>query len=282
MRAGTFLGACWVALSVLVAAGCSDDESGPRCGDGRTEGSEACDDGCLNGSRGACKEDCSGYPAQVSVDGDAIPFNVSPEARLEGARISILEHPEMRVTTGADGHFHFEGLEEGEEVTLTMELPHLRPAYNYHLIQTGTIRLGPGGVERVTFQAVTYPAYYLLAAIIGLEPDEEESCQMVTTVTRVGKSLYDEGAHGEAGATVQIDPPLPPEHGPIYFGADVIPNRDLTETSEDGGVLFVQVPPGEYVWTAEKPGATFTPVKMKCRTGWLVNASPPWGLQALE
>jgi len=47
-------------------------------------------------------------------------------------------------------------------------------------------------------------------------------------------------------------------------------------------VLFVQVPSGEYVWTASKPGVAFRPVKMKCRSGWLVNASPPWGLQALE
>ena len=105
---------------------------------------------------------------------------------------------------------------------------------------------------------------------------------MVTTVTRVGKSLYDEGAHGEAGATVTIEPALDPEQGPIYFGADVLPDRDLTETSEDGGVLFVQGEPGEYIWTATKPGVEFTQIKMKCRAGWLINASPPWGLQALE
>ena len=272
-------------LIVLVAgftAGCGDNWDGQSCGNARIEGSEACDDGCLNGTRGQCKADCSGVPAEVSVSGDAIPFNVSPDARLEGARISILEHPEMRMTTGADGHFQFDRLEEGEEVTLLMELPNIRPAYNYHLIQTGTIRLGPQGAERVTFQAVNYPTYLLLAALLEMEPDEENSCQMVTTVTRVGKSLYDEGAHGEAGATVSLDPPLSVDHGPIYFGADVIPNRDLTETSEDGGVLFVQVPPGEYVWTASKPGVAFRPVKMKCRSGWLINASPPWGLQALE
>jgi hypothetical protein len=101
----------------------------------------------------------------------------------------------------------------------------------------------------------------------------------VTTVTRVGKSIYDPGAHGEAGATVTLDPPLPAEHGPIYFNAQVLPDRTLTETSEDGGVLFIQVPPGEYVWTASKPDALLSRVKSKCRVGFLVNASPPWGLQ---
>jgi hypothetical protein len=45
-------------------------------------------------------------------------------------------------------------------------------------------------------------------------------------------------------------------------------------------VLFIQVPPGEYVWTAHKPGVLISRVKMKCRVGFLVNASPPWGLQA--
>jgi hypothetical protein len=115
--------------------------------------------------------------------------------------------------------------------------------------------------------------------LLGTEPDEVNRCQMVTTVTRVGRSIYDPGAHGEAGAIVTTVPPLPAEHGPIYFNAFVLPDRSLTETSEDGGVLSIQVPPGEYVWTARKPGAMISRIKSKCRAGFLVNASPPWGLQ---
>ena len=100
-------------------------------------------------------------------------------------------------------------------------------------------------------------------------------------MTRVGKSLYDPGAHGEDGATVAIDPPLPPEHGPIYFSSNVIPDRSLTETTDYGGAVYIQVPPGQYVLTASKPGVEFAQVKVKCRPGVLVNASPPWGLQAV-
>jgi hypothetical protein len=100
-------------------------------------------------------------------------------------------------------------------------------------------------------------------------------------VTRVGKSLYDEGAHGEAGATVTVEPALPPEHGPIYFNAAVIPDPSLTETSEDGGVLFVDVPPGTYTLHAQKDGVIFEDTLMQCEAGVLVNASPPYGLQAL-
>ncbi|MFC1889339.1 carboxypeptidase-like regulatory domain-containing protein [Thermodesulfobacteriota bacterium] len=222
----------------------------------------------------ACGDECE--VERASISGDAIPFNISPDARIPCAEISILEHPEMRMTTGEDGHFHFDGLEVGEEVTLRLEHP------DYHPVQTATITLGPEGAERVTFQAVDYLTYYGMALYVLVIPDEENCCQMVTTVTRVGKSLYDPGAHGEEGAYVTLDPPLPADYGPIYFDSSVMPNFGQTESSDDGGVLFLNVPPGEYVWTAHKPGVEFRPVKMKCRAGWLVNASPPWGLQALE
>jgi hypothetical protein len=209
----------------------------------------------------------------VSVSGHAIPFIGGPDGRIEDARIAILEHPEREVTTSADGAFLFDGLEEGSEVTLTMD------ALGYHPIQTGTIRLGAAGATRVTFQAPTFEIYAALAALLQVTPDEANRCQMVTTVTRVGKSVYDPGAHGEAGVTVTTAPALPAEHGPIYFNELVLPDRSLVETSEDGGALHIQVPPGEYVWTAHKPGVLISRIKQKCRAGFLVNASPPWGLQ---
>lgn len=221
-----------------------------------------------------CGDDDDGEELAM-LSGDAIPFTNGPDGRIEGAEIWILERPEMRVTTGTDGHFEFDGLPVGSEVTLVMEHP------DYYPIQTGTIVLGPEGAERVTFQAVTQDIFDAFAAIIDVEPDPTK-CQMVTTVTRVGKSIYDPGAHGEADVVVTLDPPLSADQGPIYFNSSVIPDYDLEQTSDDGGVLFIQVPPGDYTWTASKPGVEFTQVRMKCRAGLLVNASPPWGLQALE
>jgi hypothetical protein len=209
----------------------------------------------------------------VSLSGDAIPFDKSPGGRIEGADISLVEHPDRHVTTGPDGHFVFDGLEEGSEATVVLSHP------DYHAIQTGTIELGPKGIDRVTFQAVIFDIYDILAALLGVMPDDANLCQMVTTVTRVGKSIYDPGAHGEDGVTVTLDPPLAADHGPIYFNSSVLPDRALTQTSDDGGVLFIQVPPGEYTWTAHKGGAVFSRIKMKCRVGFLVNASPPKGLQ---
>jgi len=222
----------------------------------------------------ACSDGNGGTTQLASVSGDAIPFN-GGDGRIAGATVSILELPDERVVTGSDGHFVFDGIPVGAEVSLVLEHP------DYHLIQTGTHVVPPEGLERITFQAVTYDVYAALGALLGIVPDEEHACQMATTVTRVGRSLYDPGAHGEAGATVTIEPPLAPEHGPIYFNERVLPDPSRTETSEDGGVLYLQVPPGEYVLTAHKPGVEFVQLKMTCRAGVLVNASPPWGLQAL-
>ena len=222
----------------------------------------------------ACGDGSSGAPPMTTVSGDAIPFN-GGDRRIADATISILEFPEKRFVTGADGHFSFDGIPVGSDVTLVLEHP------AYHRIQTGTHVVPAGGLERVTFQGVTHEVYAALGALLGVVPDEEHACQMATTVTRVGRSLYDPGAHGEEGATVTIDPPLPPGHGPIYFNEQVLPDPSRTETSDDGGVLYIQVPPGEYRLTARKPGVEFVELRMKCRPGLLVNASPPRGLQAL-
>ncbi|MBK7830089.1 hypothetical protein [Nannocystis sp.] len=244
------------------------------CGDGMVAGAEVCDDGPDNGMGGKCRADCTGLRV-ATVRGDAIPFDASPTGRIAGATVSILEFPELQMVTGADGKFEFADLPVGADITLVLAHP------DYHAIQTGTHVLPDEGLDRVTFQAVTHDIYSALAAIVGITPDDSQYCQMVTTVTRVGKSIYDSGAHGEADVTVSLDPPLPAENGPIYFNAQVIPQPSLTQTTEDGGVLFAQVPPGDYTWTATKAGASFRQVRMKCRVGYLINASPPWGLQRL-
>lgn len=211
----------------------------------------------------------------TSVSGDAIPFNIGNTKRLAGATVWVLEHPEKRMVTGEDGHFAFDGIPVGSEATFVLEKA------GYHLIQTGTHRVPREGLRLVTFQVVSDDVFDAFAGVVGIAPDPND-CQIATTVTRVGRSLYDPGAHGEAGATVTIDPPLPAANGPIYFNSNVVPDRSRTETSDDGGVVFVNVPPGVYVLEAHKPGVEFLPVTITCRAGLLVNSSPPWGLQALD
>ncbi|MCC6872964.1 MAG: carboxypeptidase regulatory-like domain-containing protein [Sandaracinaceae bacterium] len=208
----------------------------------------------------------------TTISGDAFAFNEGVDARVVGGTVRILELPGREATTDATGHFVFEGVPVGSDVTLELAHPEFTP------IQTATHTVPAEGLEQLTFQAVRPAVYDLLATILAITPDPER-CHMVTTATRVGRSLYDPGAHGEAGVTVTVEPPPPVESGPIYFNADVIPDRALTMTSDDGGVVFVNVPPGDYVWTAHKDGVRIREIRMRCRAGLLVNASPPWELQ---
>jgi len=231
----------------------------------------------LFGLGSACSDDggdAQAVPKLVPVKGVAAVFNDAVTGRIADATVSVLEHPEMQLTTGADGLFSFDGLHEGEDVTLVLEHA------DYPLIQTGTHTLPPGGIDDLTFQVPSKPIYDLLASVVAVTPDPSR-CQLVTTITRKGGTILEPGAHGEAGVTVALAPELPAEHGPIYFNANVIPEKALTESSEDGGVLFVNAAPGEYVLSGEKSGATLGDVRFKCRAGVLVNASPPRGMNVL-
>lgn len=215
----------------------------------------------------------SGAPT-VSISGHVHNFTGSP-SRLSGATIWVLEQPCRRTVSGKNGFFEIKGLRPNTEVTLRMSLQGWAP------LQSATHDLGAGGISTATFQAPSDIMYKALAAIAKLTPDPTR-CQMVTTVTRIGKDMTSPGAHGEAGVTVTLSPSLPASQGPIYFNKLVLPVPSRTETSEDGGVLFANAPPGDYSWTAHKTGVKFRKVKMKCRAGWLVNAAPPWGLQAYK
>lgn len=213
-------------------------------------------------------------PDPVPVAGVVAIFNDAVTGRIADATISVLEHPELTMTTGADGVFSFDDLHAGEEVTLVFEHP------DYPLMQTGTHTLPAEGISDLTFQVPEKAIYNALAAIVQITPDPSK-CQMVTTITRKGGTILAPGAHGEANVTVALAPSLPAENGPIYFDASVLPDKTLTESSEDGGVLYVNAPPDDYVLSGTKSGATLGDVKFKCRPGVLVNASPPHGMNVL-
>lgn len=254
---------------LLLPSACSDDAA-----DGGDTAAETGQTSAASSGEGADGTDGTDTGGTVEASGDAFAFG--PYTMIADATVTILEMPEQSTTTDADGHFVFEALPPGAEATFVFE------ADGFPKTSTKTFTLPGAGetLERITFQVPDDATYDLLAQVVGIEPDPA-TCQIASTVTRVGKSIYDQGAHGEAEATVAIDPPLPAENGPIYFNAQVIPQLDLTETTEDGGVLFVNVPAGTYTLTAQKDGVDFEPVTIACEAGVLANASPPHGLQAL-
>lgn len=216
----------------------------------------------------------------VVVRGHAFAFGPGGrDGRLPGAVVRSLEHPERCAVTADDGAFAIGGFLPGDRATVTLE--HL----GFAPIQTGTHLVPDAGIERLTFQAPAWEVFHIMAMSSLIRP-RADRCQLATTVTRVGVSIYDpDPSHGEAGATVTIDPRPDAAVGPVYFqyiGPNVIlPDPHLDATTRDGGVLFVNVPPGEYVLRAHKEGVRFTEARMICRAGVLTNASPPWGIQAL-
>lgn len=215
---------------------------------------------------------------QFSISGNA--FSFAPPGfpgwgRIEGGTVSVLEMPEYSTTTVDDGYFIVEGLPVDQEITLVLE------AEGFPTTHTKTFVLTDSNIEQVTFQVPNDNLYDLLALNLGVELSAEK-CQLVSTVTFLGGSLYLPDAHGEAGATVAIDPPDENADGPIYFNESVIPDRSWTETSSDGGIVFVNTEPGDYILTATKEGVVFEDVKLKCRPGVLANASPPHALQVIE
>ena len=265
-----------LSLAALGATACDGPEIvALSCGDGRVDAPEECDEGEANGSPGRCRADCSGVPAQVTVEGDVLAFMSEVQgARISGATVSILERPDLSVVTGDDAHFRFEGLDEGSDVTLVVEHP------DFKTTQSATVRLGSNGVHPFSIQVVPTTIFTLLSGLVPLPLEEDQHCVIATTVARMGGSLYVYLRQGAEGAAVTLDPPVPAESGPIYFDESVLPDPEQASTSIDGGVLFYRVTPGDYVMTATREGTVFNDVRFQCRAGLVVNAGPPLGLLA--
>lgn len=215
----------------------------------------------------------------VPVSGFVVAFT-QDGGRIDGATVHVVEHPDIRVTTDDDGRFDLGELPRGE--LLTFELSHP----DYVPIRTGTFLMGhpdDGGdaLTDLSFQVPSPEIYELMEQAAELS-SLNTRCQIATTVTRRGKDLHGSGTHGEPGATATLTP-AESETGPIYFDlvqAGLIwPAPELTETSHDGGVLWGNVPPGDYLMQGFKDGAEIRPVKIRCAAGYLMNASPSWGLQ---
>jgi hypothetical protein len=221
----------------------------------------------------------------TSVSGDVMPFGNTnlQSARIADAEVCVLEQPGHCVRSSsavADrGHFQLDGIPVGSQVTLTMA--HAA----WPLLQTATLTVPAGGLSKVTFQAPSYDQKYLLALAAGLTIDDT-TCQLAATVTMKNAAMdtlyvYSGAPHGEPGATVLLSTgSLSPFFLPIYFNDSVVPEPGLTQTSTDGGVLYGNLPPGTYTLTATKTGVNFRAVTITCRAGWIVNASPNYGLQA--
>lgn len=236
----------------------------------------------------------------VTFSGIAWSFELpgTPYGRIDGARISILEMPELETTSDEDGAFSIVGVPVGAQATLVLEHE------NHPLTYTKTHTVPVSDLDDLTFQIPTNGLFQLIEAGLMVDTDPAK-CQMVSTFTRVGKTIGDPGPHGEPGAIVSVAPMNNAEEGPIYFNDDVLPDRRRSYSSLDGGVLFLNVDPGDYTLSAscvddptellaeyppednaeeslrcQTEDVAFESILMKCRAGVFLNASPSYGLQA--
>jgi len=216
------------------------------------------------------------------VRGTAYTFN-TPDP-IAGATVSVHELPDVHATTAADGSYELE-VPVGATVSPFIE------AEGHHSITVQTFVADDdhdgAEIDGVNFQTPSDGIYDGLKALVGGFTGRDPfdgGCVIVTTVgdaRLVGMSFaefIDFHPHGVEGATVQIDPALAT---PIYFNADVLPDAAQLSSSIDGGVLWPNVPAGEYTLSASKPGLEFATVHVSCEDGWVVNANPVWGLHAL-
>lgn len=211
----------------------------------------------------------------VPVTGMAFVFGPNAAGlTIEGSVVSVAENPSVSTTVASDGSF-------------TLQVPSGGPSTfslvkeGFHANQSATIEVTANGIPMLGFQAPNEMAFETLGNFARVTPDPER-CQIATTVSRKGTEPYGGDALGVEGAAVTLEPAR--GDGPIYFnyaGGTIFPDRTLTTTTIDGGVIFANVPVGEYTMTAHKDGTQFAPVTIWCRAGVLVNAAPPNDLREL-
>ena len=211
--------------------------------------------------------------------GTAYTFN-APNP-IVGATIRVAELPGLVTQTDQQGEYDL-----AIEVTVAVQkvTPYITmPEYHTIYLQTFSLHPGDADLAHVHFQTPDEGVFYALAKIVGVDP-ATKVCQVVSTVSdkviqgMSFKEFAQHGAHGVGGVTAMATPTLAK---PIYFNSKVIPDPKLTESSDDGGILWKNVPDGEYTLSASHPTRKFATIQVTCAPGRIVNANPPWGLHEI-
>ncbi|OGT45893.1 MAG: hypothetical protein A3E83_02275 [Gammaproteobacteria bacterium RIFCSPHIGHO2_12_FULL_41_20] len=205
---------------------------------------------------------------------------------ISNATITILETGE-KIKTDKTGHFGPISYPIGKPITLTLE------KFGYKTTQSATVFVPREGLtgpyNNITFQVPSIETYYVLASVIGAKIDDK-ACHVVATITAYHKTM-DDAPQGEAAAKITLIPDT--QQLPFYFGmfesgplkGKTNPfTKGLTQTSEDGGLAFFNLPPRDqpYTISASKPGLGFTEAQFLCRPGVFINISPPHGPMVME
>ena len=213
------------------------------------------------------------------LKGVAYTFN-QPKP-IAGAVVSVAELPQFTTVTDANGYYDL----TVEVTASTQKVTPFIVKQTYHTIYLQTFTLHPNDPDltNVHFQTPDEGTFVLLSTLVGVGPKTTQ-CQVVSTVSdkviqgMTYEQFRDHGAHGVAGVQASAVPTLPK---PIYFNSAVVPDPSLTESSNDGGVLWINVPDGEYTLSATHPARKFADVTVTCAPNRIINANPPWGLHEI-
>ncbi len=206
-----------------------------------------------------------------------------------GAVIRVDEFPELSAPVAPDGSYDIV-VPDNANVTLYAD-----PPETYSKTYLQTFRTSGQDIEKAHFQLPRDWHYDAFSNLLEITRDKEgriEQCVIVSTfsiheardATEFDPGFKDVYPHGLADSTATIEPAAPGIKGPIFFDAPptIIPNVDLTASTEDGGVLFTEVPPGYYWLQPEHPTERLAPFLAHCENGRVINASPPWGFYELK
>ncbi|CAM4505626.1 MAG: hypothetical protein LEGION0403_FIIPPAGN_01944 [Legionella sp.] len=202
---------------------------------------------------------------------------------ISGGLVWPLGAKEEGIYTDEEGKFSIEW-PIGQPITLVFEKP---GSYwsGYKTTQSATFIVPPEGIndknylKNISFQVPSEMAYSFIQWASGFTQSPGKA-QIAATVTPPNMTL-DDIPQGIDGVKVRLSPEV--ESTPFYFGIFPLTHktnpfdRSLTSTSLDGGILFTNVPPGEYDLYAEKEGYVFSKVHIIAQADVLVNASPPNG-----
>ncbi len=231
-------------------------------------------------SLAACTTSTANTAAPVThFKGVAYTFNTPMP--IAGATISVAELPQFTTTTDANGYYDLsvEVTADTQKVTPFI----VKTGFHTIYLQTFTLHPNDADLDHVHFQTPDDDTFFLLASLVGVGPKTTQ-CQVVTTSSdkviqgMTYEQFRDHGAHGVAGVVATATPTLAK---PIYFNSKVVPDPKLTESSDDGGILWTNVPPGEYVLHGTHATRKFADVTITCAPNRIVNANPPYGMHEI-
>lgn len=234
---------------------------------------------------GAVTEADAAPAPSVTISGKAYRFN-HMDTPIPGATIKVRENSALSTVTDANGDYVLT-VPNDTNVTPYIESGDYTPGQHYNEIDLQTFHPRGEDIVNANFQTPSDPEYLGLKLILSVESREDgrpAQCAIVTTSSARNvrgvdyQTFWDRTPHGVAGTTAIEFPAL---DGPIYFNDSVIPDKTKTESSEDGGIVWVEVPAGTYRITGSNPNTRFASFLATCAPGRVVNANPPWGMYEL-